>query len=149
MQIAYTPAQQQFQAELRDYFERLMTPEVEAALSEVDEKSDSAYRDVIRQIGRDGWLTVHWPQEFGGRGLSGVESYIFFDEAQRLAVPIPFLTTNSVGPTLMRFGTDEQRARFLPGIARGDIHFSIGYSEPEAGTDLASLTTRAERDGDE
>ena len=108
-----------------------------------------AYREIIARIGRDGWLTVHWPAKYGGRGLSRVESCIFFDETARLGIPIPVLTTNSVGPALMRHGTDEQRARFLPGIARGDIHFSIGYSEPESGTDLASLRTRAERDGGE
>ena len=149
MFLAYTPGQLRFRQEVRDYFETLMTPEVQTALAAVDEDTDSAYREVIARIGRDGWLTVHWPVEYGGRGLSRVESYIFFDETARLGVPIPILTTNSVGPALMRHGTDEQRARFLPGIARGETHFSIGYSEPEAGTDLASLRTRAERDGDD
>jgi 3-oxocholest-4-en-26-oyl-CoA dehydrogenase alpha subunit len=148
MHLAYTPDQERFRAEVRDYFERLMTPEVQSALASMEDEQDSTYRDVIRRIGRDGWLTVSWPEEYGGRGLSAMESYIFFDETQRLGVPIPFLTTNTVGPTLMSFGTDEQRERFIPGIARGDIHFSIGYSEPGAGTDLAALQTRAERDGD-
>jgi alkylation response protein AidB-like acyl-CoA dehydrogenase len=147
--IAYTKEQERFRAEVREYFGHLMTPSVRAALASVEQAGDSTYRDVIRQIGADGWLTVSWPRELGGRGLSRIESYIFFDETQRLGVPIPFLTTNTVGPTLMRFGTDDQRERFLPGIARGDIHFSIGYSESGAGTDLASLTTRAVRDGGE
>jgi 3-oxocholest-4-en-26-oyl-CoA dehydrogenase alpha subunit len=149
MHLAYTTDQLRFRDEVRGYFQALMTPDVEAALAAVDESADSAYRDVIAQIGRDGWLTVHWPVEYGGRGLSRIESYIFFDETARLGVPIPVLTTNSVGPTLMRHGSAEQRARFLPGIARGNIHFSIGYSESEAGTDLASLRTRADREGDE
>jgi alkylation response protein AidB-like acyl-CoA dehydrogenase len=149
MYIACTPAQLRFRDEVRDYFAKLMTPEVEAALAAVDEDAGPAYREVIRQIGRDGWLTVHWPEQYGGRGLSRVESYIFSDETARLGVPVPVLTTSSVGPALMRYGTDEQRARFLPGIARGDIHFSIGYSEPGAGTDLAALRTRAERRGGE
>jgi alkylation response protein AidB-like acyl-CoA dehydrogenase len=149
MFISYTPGQLRFRTEVRDYFQALMTPEVEAALASVDEDAGPAYREIIARIGRDGWLTVHWPAEYGGRGLSRVESYISFDETARLGVPIPVLTTNSVGPAMMRHGTDEQRARFLPGIARGDIHFSIGYSEPESGTDLASLRTHAERDGDE
>jgi alkylation response protein AidB-like acyl-CoA dehydrogenase len=149
MYLAYTTDQLRFRDEVRAYFEQLMTPDVEQALATVDEGADSAYREVIARIGRDGWLTVQWPEEYGGRGLSRIESYIFFDETARLGVPIPVLTTNSVGPTLMRYGTDEQRARFLPGIARGDIHFSIGYSEPAAGTDLAALRTRATRDGNE
>jgi 3-oxocholest-4-en-26-oyl-CoA dehydrogenase alpha subunit len=148
MHLAYTPEQERFRAEVREYFEGLMTPEVQESLSSLEDAEDSSYRDVIRQIGQDGWLTVAWPEEYGGRDLSAIESYIFFDETQRLGVPIPFLTTNTVGPTLMHYGTEEQRQRFIPGIARGDIHFAIGYSEPGAGTDLASLTTRAERDGD-
>lgn len=149
MDLAYTPEQESFRQEVRSYFEELMTPETRQALRNVEStEGEQAYKDVIRQIGRDGWLTVAWPEEYGGRDLSAIENYIFFDETQRAQVPIPFLTTSTVGPTLMHFGTDEQRQRFLPGIARGEIHFSIGYSEPEAGTDLASLQTRAERDGD-
>ena len=148
MHLAYTPEQERFRAEVRDYFESLMTPEVRESLSSVEDPDDDTYRDVIRQIGRDGWLTVSWPKEYGGRDLSAIENYIFFDETQKLGVPIPFLTTNTVGPTLMHFGTEEQRQRFIPGIARGDIHFSIGYSEPGAGTDLAAVQTRAVREGD-
>ncbi len=149
MYIAYTPEQEAFRQEVRTYFEHLMTPEVREAISGIEEEgSGETYKAVIRQIGQDGWLTVSWPKEYGGRDLSPVESFIFFDETQRLGVPIPFLTTNTVGPTLMKFGTPEQRERFLPGIAGGELHFSIGYSEPEAGTDLAALQTRAVRDGD-
>lgn len=148
MYLDLTDEQRRFRDEVRDYFGRLMTPEVRASLSSIEDEGDSTYREVIQKIGRDGWLTVSWPTEYGGRGLSAIESYLFFDETQRLGVPIPFLTTNTVGPTLLEHGTEEQRERFIPGIARGDIHFSIGYSEPGAGTDLAALTTRAERDGD-
>lgn len=149
MDLAYTIEQQAFRQEVRDYFEQIMTPEMRVALSSMEgEDGGGAYREAIKRIGTDGWLTVSWPKEYGGRDLSAIENYIFFDETQRAQVPIPFLTTNTVGPTLMHYGTDEQRKRYLPGIARGDIHFSIGYSEPGAGTDLASLTTKAVRDGD-
>jgi alkylation response protein AidB-like acyl-CoA dehydrogenase len=103
---------------------------------------------VVRQLGRDGWLALGWPQEHGGRGGSVLDQLIFTDEAAIARVPVPFLTINTVGPTIMRFGTEEQKAFFLPRIAAGEIHFSIGYSEPEAGTDLASLRTTAVRDGD-
>ncbi|NEE22796.1 acyl-CoA dehydrogenase, partial [Streptomyces sp. SID7499] len=75
--------------------------------------------------------------------------FIFFDEAAQAGVPLPLMALNTVGPTIMQFGTDEQKAHFLPGILAGEIDFAIGYSEPDAGTDLAALKTRAVRDGDE
>ena len=100
-------------------------------------------------MGADGWLTLSWPEQYGGRGASMMEQLIFTDEAAVAGAPVPFLTINTVGPTIMRFGTDEQKDFFLPRIASGDLHFAIGYSEPGAGTDLASLRTRAVRDGDE
>jgi alkylation response protein AidB-like acyl-CoA dehydrogenase len=99
-------------------------------------------------MGADGWLGIGWPREYGGQGRSALEQHIFFDEVQRAGFPIPLLTLNTVGPTIMRHGTDAQRARYLPPILRGELHFSIGYTEPEAGTDLASLKTRAVLDGD-
>lgn len=147
MQISYTDEQEQFRREVRDYYTKVLTPENRLALTRA-EVIGSSYREAVRQLGVDGWLTVSWPKEYGGRGLSPIENYIFFEETQRAGVTIPHLTTNSVGPTLMRFGTEEQRERFLPRIARGDIQFSVGYSEPEAGSDLAALQTRARRDGD-
>ena len=151
MRIAYTPEQERLQHELRGYFGRLMTPEVRAALSGGDDDvgDGQAYRQVIRQLGRDGWLALGWPAEYGGRGGTMLDQLIFSDEAAAARVPVPFLTINTVGPTIMRFGTAEQKAYYLPRIAAGEIHFSIGYSEPEAGTDLASLRTTAVRDGDE
>ena len=97
----------------------------------------------------DGWAGIGWPKEYGGQGRSAIEQFIFFDESMRAGAPVPMLTLNTVGPTIMEFGTDEQKADFLPKILVGDIHFCIGYSEPGAGTDLASLKTRAVRDGDE
>src|SRR5205823_13093902 len=97
----------------------------------------------------DGWLALGWPAEHGGRGGTMLDQLIFTDEAAIARVPVPFLTINTVGPTIMRYGTPEQKAFYLPKIAAGEIHFSIGYSEPEAGTDLAALRTVAVRDGDE
>jgi 3-oxocholest-4-en-26-oyl-CoA dehydrogenase alpha subunit len=151
MRIAYTPEQELLRLELRGYFGRLMTPEVRAALAggEGDYGDGQAYRSVVRQLGRDGWLALGWPAEHGGRGGTMLDQLIFTDEAAAARVPVPFLTVNTVGPTIMRFGSAAQKAFFLPKIAAGEIHFSIGYSEPEAGTDLASLRTLAVRDGDE
>ena len=152
MRIAYTPEQERLRRELRDYFGRLMTDEVRAGLSdsaEGDYGNGDAYRAVVRQLGADGWLALGWPQEYGGRGGTMLDQLIFTDEAAIARVPVPFLTINTVGPTIMRFGTPAQKSFYLPRIAAGEVHFSIGYSEPEAGTDLASLRTTATRDGDE
>jgi len=144
MHLAYTSEQEALRHELRAYFAQLVGDRDIAW-----EGDGSEYRQVIKQMGDDGWLGIGWPTEWGGQGRSMIEQQIFADEAQRASAPVPFLTINTVGPTLMHFGTDDQRQRFLPGILRGDIHFSIGYSEPGAGTDLASLRTKAVRDGDE
>ncbi len=150
MQISYTPEQEQLRAELREYFAGLMTPDLRARLASSDgEYGDgTAYKRVVRQLGKDGWLAIGWPAEYGGQDRSVLDQLIFTDEAAIAGVPVPFLTINTVGPTIMRYGTPEQKARFLPDIAAGELHFSIGYSEPGAGTDLASLRTRAVRDGD-
>src|SRR6201981_2177228 len=151
MRIAYTPEQERLRQELRGYFAGLMTPEVRAALSGGDEGlgDGEAYRQVVRQLGRDGWLALSWPAEHGGRGGTTLAQLIFTDEPAIARVPVPFLTINTVGPTIMRYGTPEQKAFYLPRIAAGELHFSIGYSEPEAGTDLAALRTTAVRDGEE
>ncbi len=148
MDLTYTQEQQRLREELRAYFARLMTPERRAALTTTDGEygNGEAYREVVRELGRDGWLVLSWPEEFGGRGGSPLDQLIFTDEAAVAGVPVPFLTLHTVGPTIMRFGTAGQKAHYLPRIAGGEIHFSIGYSEPEAGTDLASLRTRAVRD---
>src|SRR5215470_10537386 len=151
MHLAYTPEQEQLRGELRAYFADLMTAELRAGLADQGGEygAGQAYRHVVRQMGRDGWLALSWPAEYGGRGGSMLDQLIFTDEAAIAQVPVPFLTINSVGPTIKKFGTPEQKAHYLPRIAAGEIHFSIGYSEPGAGTDLASLRTAATRDGDE
>jgi 3-oxocholest-4-en-26-oyl-CoA dehydrogenase alpha subunit len=150
MHIAYAPEQERLRSELRQYFATLMTPDVRAALQGDGEYGDGdVYQQVVRQMGRDGWLTLGWPTEYGGRGGSALDQLIFTDEAAVAGAPVPFLTINTVGPTIMRYGTAAQKDFFLPRIASGDLHFAIGYSEPGAGTDLASLRTRAVLDGDE
>jgi alkylation response protein AidB-like acyl-CoA dehydrogenase len=146
--IDLTDEQRALRTEIDGYFAGLMTPERRAALGG-GEGFDAGYREVIRQLGRDEWLGVGWPKEYGGRGWGPVEQLIFVDAASRAGVQLPAVTLNTVGPTLAQYGTDEQKERFLPSILAGDVHFAIGYTEPEAGTDLASLKTRAVRDGDE
>lgn len=145
MHIALSEEHQRLRSELREYFAELVTPERRAALAmTTGEFGDvEAYKSLIRQLGADGWLGIGWPEEYGGQNRSMLEQLIFSDEAAIAGIPIPHLTLNTVGPTIMRFGTDEQKNTLLPAILKGEMHFSIGYSEPGAGTDLASLRTRA------
>jgi alkylation response protein AidB-like acyl-CoA dehydrogenase len=152
MRISYTPEQEELRRELRSYFGKLMTPERQEALSSTtggEIGTGNVYRETVAQMGKDGWLTLSWPKEYGGQARSPMEGLIFTDEAAIAGAPVPFLTINSVAPTIMAYGTDEQKQFFLPKIAAGDLHFSIGYSEPGAGTDLAALRTTAVQDGDD
>ncbi len=151
MHLELTPEQEALRLELRRYFGDLMAEETGTSASEGPDTSVGgvAYRRIVRRLGADGWLGIGWPVEYGGQGRGPIEQLIFFEEANRAEVPLPMVTLNTVGPTLAEYGTEEQKARFLPGILSGEIHFAIGYTEPSAGTDLASLATRAVRDGDE
>ena len=148
MRLAYTDEQEALRQELADYYEKLLTDEVKDRLW-IEHGVGPVTREIVKQMAADGWLGIGWPVEYGGQGRSQIEQYIFFDESMRSGAPVPMLTINTVGPTIMDFGTDEQKAEFLPKILKGQIHFCIGYTEPGAGTDLASLKTRAVRDGDE
>jgi len=131
---------------VRDYFTQLMTPELRLHLRGAE--GGEQYRRVIRQMGSDGWLAVGWPKQHGGQGLSATEQLIFFEEANIAGAPLPFVTISTVGPALMESGTERQKAEFLPGIAAGELVFAIGYSEPQAGSDLATLKTQARLEGD-
>jgi 3-oxo-4-pregnene-20-carboxyl-CoA dehydrogenase beta subunit len=144
--IELTSAQQTLQDELRAYFATLVRPEQRDEL--LVTRHGRTYREIVKRMGQDGWLGVGWPVEFGGRGFGPVEQTIFVNEAARLDVPLPYVTLQTVGPTLMRYGSRQQKDFFLPRILSGDVHFAIGYTEPEAGTDLANLRTTAVRDGD-
>jgi len=141
-----TNSQLALRDELRAYFSGLLSPGERAAL--LTERHGTVYRDVVRRMGRDGWLGVGWPPEYGGRGLGQVEQQIFVSEAARADVPLPAVTLQTVGPVLQAYGTAAQKEFFLPRILAGEVHFAIGYTEPEAGTDLASLRTRAVLTGD-
>ena len=134
--------------ELKAYYAELMNPDVRREM-EHEEGTGPIRRRIVEQLGTDGWIAMGWPEEYGGQGKSAVEQFIFYDETMRVGSPAPMLTINTVGPTIMDYGTPEQKEFFLPEIAAGRMHFCIGYSEPDAGTDLASLATRAVRDGDE
>ncbi|MBT2440052.1 acyl-CoA dehydrogenase family protein [Streptomyces sp. ISL-36] len=142
MHLAPTERQLRLRAELRAYFRDVM-PEGPPPPGDT-----ATQRNLLRRIGGDGMLGLGWPEEYGGQGRGPDEQFVFFDEAYRAGAPVSMVTLNTVGPTLMKYGTEEQKAYFLPRILRGETVFAIGYSEPEAGTDLASLRTKAVRDGD-
>jgi alkylation response protein AidB-like acyl-CoA dehydrogenase len=148
LHLAYTDTEEALRRDLRAYYDDLLDDETRAQLREA-EGIGPVMRRVVKQMGADGWLGIGWPREYGGQGRGPIEQFIWFDESMRSGAPVPMLTINSVAPTIMHFGSEEQKQRFLPQILRGEIHFCIGYSEPGAGTDLASLRTRAVQDGDD
>lgn len=148
MDLEYTPEQCKLRAEIRASLETVMTPERVAAVSEHME-GGPAVRECVRALAAANLLGVGWPKEYGGQGFSAIEQFIFSEEARRVSAPIPLVTLNTVGPTLMHYGTDEQKRRYLPAILDGTVEFAIGYSEPGAGSDLASVRTTAVRVGDE
>ncbi|HLU72763.1 MAG TPA: acyl-CoA dehydrogenase family protein [Nonomuraea sp.] len=146
MLIDLTPEQSRLRDELREYFASCLTPEERAKIAE--DPFGEAYMAHCRRLGRDGKLGLGWPKEYGGAGLGPVEQQIFANEIARAGVPYPLISLQTVAPTIMQYGTPEQKDRFLPSILAGECHFAIGYTEPEAGTDLASLRTTAVLDGD-
>jgi len=150
MHLDYSADQQRLREEIRNYYKELFTPDLRARLdAEYEEMGGPVFREVVGRMGADGWLGIGWPKQHGGQGQGPIEQFIFFDEVRRAGFPVPILTLNTVGPTLLEFGSEAQKDEYLPRILAGKCHFSIGYSEPGAGTDLASLQTTATRDGDE
>ncbi|MFD2349162.1 acyl-CoA dehydrogenase family protein [Nonomuraea ferruginea] len=146
MLIDLTPEQRRLQGELRAYFAACLAPEERAKIA--DDPFGEAYMAHCRRLGRDGKLGLGWPEEYGGAGLGPIEQQIFANEIARAGVPYPLISVQTVAPTIMQYGTREQKERFLPSILAGECHFAIGYTEPEVGTDLASLRTTAVLDGD-
>jgi alkylation response protein AidB-like acyl-CoA dehydrogenase len=148
MYLDEAPDEAALRKELRAYFEQLITPEVRAQMGD-DREHGPMWRSLVRQMGADGWLGIGWPVEYGGQGRTATEQLIFLEEVDRVGAPFPFVTLSTVGPTLIQYGSEEQKKQFLPAILDGTVNFAIGYTEPEAGTDLASLRTTAVRDGDQ
>lgn len=148
MHFDLTPEQRSLRDELRAYFTELMTPELTTEVAS-SEGGGPLFRAAMKKMGRDKWLGVGWPTEYGGRGLGPIEQFLFAEEAQRAFFPFPFLTISTVGPTIQQYGTEEQKKKYLPSILAGEALFCIGYSEADAGTDLAGLKTKAVRDGDD
>ena len=147
MDLSFSKVELEFRKEIRSWLRENVPDE---PLESFDtEPGFQQHRDWEKTLYAGNWGMVTWPKEYGGQGKSAIEQFIFYDETMLVGSPAPMLTINTVGPTIMEYGTDEQKDYFLPKIAAGKLHFCIGYSEPDAGTDLASLTTKAVRDGDE
>lgn len=149
--IALTAEQERFLHELRSYLDGLDPGLVEAARSEYLEDPMAIREDgrrLVKRLGADGWLGIGWPREYGGHGRSATEQWLFQEEMYLRKLPAGLLTLSSIGPTLIRAGSEAQRAEFLPRILAGELDVAIGYTEPDAGTDLASLRCRAVRDGE-
>jgi alkylation response protein AidB-like acyl-CoA dehydrogenase len=149
MELDFTTEQRKFRDDLRSYFADMMTEALTHELSSGGEGGGPEFREAMKKMGRDGLLGLSWPKRYGGQERSPIEQFIFVDEIQAAGFPLPFLTLNTVGPTLREYGTEDQNQYFCSRILAGEIFFAIGYSEPGAGTDLAGLQTSARRDGDE
>ena len=147
MHLDLTDDQRALRERIRAYMAEVMTADLDEELH-VTEGGGPLYTAALGRLGRDGWLGLGWPKEFGGQGRPAIEQFLLSDEIQRAGFPLPLLTLGTVGPAIMAHGSDAHKAQFLPAILRGEVHFSIGYTEPHAGTDLASLATTAVRDGD-
>ena len=162
MDFTITPEQEQLAREFNEYLDEHLTPELRAE-SEIfmnmnkdtdpgvfgrGEYGGPLSKAFILRMGADGWLGVGWPKEYGGQGRSLMEQQIFYETVWARRAPFPVLTLHSVAPTLMKYGSKEQKKEFLPRILRGEMEVAIGYTEPDAGTDLASLKTMAVREGD-
>ena len=151
MHIDLTPEQKALQQQVREYMKEIMTPELREEMKDVNlrEGGGPEFRKQLARMGADGWIGLSWSQALGGRELSHLEQYIFTDEVVRSGFAYPFLTTEAVAPVLAANANPEIRDEVVGGIRMGEVVIAIGYSEPNAGTDLASLRTKAERDGDD
>jgi alkylation response protein AidB-like acyl-CoA dehydrogenase len=146
--FSLTPEQEQFRRQVRDFIQEHLTPELRDELDREQYSIGPLGKKFIRLMGQQGWLGIGWPREYGGQGRGAIEQWLFLEEMDLESLPTGGLTLSSAGPTLMRVGSDQHKREYLPGILSGEIEFAIGYTEPDAGSDLASLQTRATREGD-
>lgn len=150
MHISFTAEQQALQIEVRDYMSNLMTDTMREEMKNPDyfEGGGPEFRRLMKQMGKDGWIALSWPKEYGGREATAIEQYIFTEEIMKVGFPYPFLTTEAIGPVLAEHGDEHIKKTVVQGILNGEVVIAIGYSEPEAGTDLASLKTKATQQAD-
>jgi alkylation response protein AidB-like acyl-CoA dehydrogenase len=150
MRYDFSAEQQAWRDEVRAFLGRTVTPALVAEMRQAGNEGDGPLaREFHRRMFQKGWWGIGWPKEFGGLGKSAIDQFIFVEEMEAAGAPAMRLTITSVAPTILRAGSEEQKAKWLPPILRGELEFAVAYSEAEAGTDLASLRTRAVLDGDE
>ncbi|NKE68786.1 pimeloyl-CoA dehydrogenase large subunit [Ramlibacter sp. RBP-2] len=149
MDLAFTPEEQQFRQDIRAWVRENLPPEISHKVHNALRLTREDMQRWAKILGKKGWLGYGWPKEFGGPGWNAVQRHLFEEECALAGAPriVPFGPV-MVAPVIMTFGNAEQQKRFLPGIASGEVWWSQGYSEPGAGSDLASLKCRAERQGD-
>ncbi len=150
MEFAFSAEDDAFRRELTEFIRQEHTPEWDDADRGSDEAGWTATKQMRQKLADRGWLTMHWPEEYGGQKASPVRSTVFNDEMTYYRAPgRDNFGVRMMGATLMMHGSEEQKRLHLPPVARGEVQWCQGYSEPETGSDLASLNTRAVRDGDE
>ena len=149
MDLRFTAEETAFRAEVRQFFETEIPASIRAKVSEGHSLERADYVTSQRLLNAKGWAVPHWPLAWGGRDWSVIQRYIFLEELMLAAVPLPLqFNCFMVGPVIAAFGSAAQKSRFLPRAANLDDWWCQGFSEPGAGSDLASLSTRAVRDGD-
>jgi len=150
MRYDYSPEQLAWRDEVRAFVREHVSEALRAEMRQAGNEGDGpmarAFHDALF---KKGWWGVAWPKEFGGLGKNAIEQFIFIEEMEAAGAPGMRLSVTSVAPTIFRVGTKAQQDAWLPRILSGEIEFAVAYSEPDAGTDMAALTTRAELDGDE
>ena len=150
MRYDFTPEQLAWREEVRAFITRSMTPALREEMRRVtNEDVGPEARRFQAKLRETGYWGIDWPKEYGGLEKSAIETFLFIEEMDLAGAPYLSLTYTSVGPTILRVGSDEQKREWLPRITAGELEFALGYSEPDAGSDLANLKTRCELDGDE
>ncbi len=150
MRYEFTPEQLAWRDEVRAFVRGTVTDALRAEMRQAGNEGEGPLARAFHQeLFAKGWWGVAWPKEYGGLGKNAVEQFIFIEEMELAGAPGMRLTITSVAPTILRIGTEEQKAQWLPPILRGELEFAVAYSEADAGTDLASLKTRAVLDGDD
>ena len=148
MDFSFSPEQQAFERQVRRFVDENLTPELRAEVEREQFSIGPLGKQFLKLMGRQGWLGVGWPREYGGQGRGAIEQWLFLEEMAAENLPTGALTLSSAGPTLMRVGSEQLKSEYLPKILSGEVEFAIGYTEPNAGSDLASLVTQAVREGD-
>ena len=148
MDFGYTPEQETLRKDIREFITEHVTDDVLGELETAEEGGRGEhYRELIRKVAERKWIGISWPKEYGGQGGSRIEQYIVEEEFARAGVAVG--GAGSGAPAILAAGTEEQKQHFIPGLINGEIIFALGFTEPQAGADLAGLQCRAVRDGDE